>query len=119
MVATPFTGFPLWMMTDTRVRPSTTAKNLNEEEALSLGLTELDTKNPVAIFFTPSRTVVDGRTRVSVIIQSGKPVKGVADSPLKVSFHLFIAGCRSAFFSRRIRKAYVSSFFKPRRIESS
>jgi hypothetical protein len=55
--ATPFTGFPLWMMTDTRVRPSTTAKNLNEEEALSLGLTELDTKNPVAIFFTPSRTV--------------------------------------------------------------
>merc|ERR1719316_394725 len=55
--ATPFTGFPLWMMTNTRVRPSTTAKNLNDEEALSLGLSELDTKNPVAIFFTPSRTV--------------------------------------------------------------
>jgi hypothetical protein len=53
----PFPGFPLWMMTKTRVRPATTAKNLNEEEALGLGLDVLDTANPVTIFFTPSRTV--------------------------------------------------------------
>jgi hypothetical protein len=53
----PFEGFPLWMSKGTRVLPATTAKNLNEEEAMGLGLSELDTPNPVTVFFTPSQTV--------------------------------------------------------------
>merc|ERR1719446_822338 len=45
------------MAEGTRVLPATTAKNLNEEEAMGLGLAELDTENPVTVFFTPSQTV--------------------------------------------------------------